>query len=84
MSRAGRRGFATIWRGIVTDAVPRADAIFNLSRTALAVVALTTDPDSLLAATEDRLHQGYRAPAMPETAAARARPVARASGSAWT
>lgn len=56
-------------RGLLPDAVPRANAVFNLSRAALGVVALITDPDCLPAATEDRLHQDYRAPAMPETAA---------------
>jgi homoserine kinase len=35
----------------------------------LAVAALTARPDLLLAATEDRLHQPYRATAMPATAA---------------
>ncbi|MBT0568432.1 homoserine kinase [Williamsia sp. CHRR-6] len=56
-------------RGLLPDVVPRADAVFNLSRSALAVVALTADPDCLLAATADRLHQGYRAPVLPETTA---------------
>lgn len=56
-------------RGLLPDAVPRTDAIFNLSRAALAVVALTADPTCLFEATEDMLHQGYRASAMPETAA---------------
>lgn len=55
-------------RGLLPEAVPRADAVFNVSRAALAVYALTTDPGCLFAATDDRLHQGYRAPAMPETA----------------
>ncbi|MDL9937041.1 homoserine kinase [Gordonia sp. ABSL1-1] len=55
-------------RGLLPADVPRTDAIFNVSRSALAVVALTSDPSSLLAATEDRLHQSYRAPAMPQTA----------------
>lgn len=55
-------------RGLLPDEVPRADAVFNVSRAALAVTALTSDPASLLAATEDRLHQGYRAAAMPATA----------------
>ncbi|MFW0784228.1 homoserine kinase [Gordonia sp. CPCC 206044] len=51
-------------RGLLPESVPRADAVFNVSRAALAVVALTTDPTILLAATEDRLHQDYRAAAM--------------------
>ncbi|MGV9713439.1 homoserine kinase [Gordonia sp. NPDC003424] len=55
-------------RGLLPDTVPRVDAVFNLSRAALAVVALTADPSSLSAATADRLHQDYRAEAMPQTA----------------
>nr|WP_085950640.1 homoserine kinase [Gordonia aichiensis] len=55
-------------RGLLPDSVPRTDAIFNVSRAALAVVALTSDPRCLFAATDDRLHQPYRAAAMPETA----------------
>ena len=57
-----------VTRGLLPDAVARVDAVFNVSRAALAVVALTTDPGLLLAATEDRLHQDYRAPVMPATA----------------
>lgn len=57
-----------VTRGLLPDAVARVDAVFNVSRAALTVVALTTDPDLLLAATEDRLHQEYRAPVMPATA----------------
>jgi homoserine kinase len=48
--------------------VPHTDAAFAAGRAALLVAALTTRPEALFAATEDRLHQGYRAPAMPETA----------------
>ncbi|WP_124707579.1 homoserine kinase [Gordonia insulae] len=55
-------------RGLLPDAVPRRDAVFNVSRAALAVVALTADPGALVAATEDRLHQNYRAQAMAPTA----------------
>lgn len=47
--------------------VPHADAVFNLSRAALLIAALTQTPDLLFAATEDRLHQRYRASAMPST-----------------
>lgn len=54
-------------RGLLPDSVPRADAVFNLSRSALAVVALTTDPRNLMAASQDRLHQPYRASAMAPT-----------------
>ncbi|MEO9328166.1 homoserine kinase [Gordonia aurantiaca] len=55
-------------RGLLPDSVPREDAIFNLSRAALAVVALTSDPRNLMAASADRLHQPYRASAMAPTA----------------
>ena len=47
--------------------VPREDAVFNVSRSALLIAALTQSPELLLAATEDKLHQSYRAQAMPET-----------------
>ncbi|GLJ60510.1 MULTISPECIES: homoserine kinase [Microbacterium] len=47
--------------------VPREDAVFNVSRSALLIAALTQSPELLLAATEDKLHQNYRAEAMPET-----------------
>ncbi len=40
--------------------VPFADAAFNVSRVALAVVALTARPDLLGPALEDRLHQPHR------------------------
>ena len=55
-------------RGLLPAQVPHADAAFTASRAALAVHALTTKPELLLAATEDRLHQHYRAPAYPATA----------------
>ncbi len=47
--------------------VPREDAVFNVSRSALLIAALMQSPELLLAATEDKLHQNYRAQAMPET-----------------
>lgn len=47
--------------------VPREDAVFNVSRSALLIAALTQSPELLLAATEDKLHQNYRAQAMPDT-----------------
>lgn len=49
--------------------VPREDAVFNVSRSALLIAALTQSPELLLAATEDKLHQDYRAEAMPQTIA---------------
>ncbi|WP_067702275.1 homoserine kinase [Nocardia jejuensis] len=54
-------------RGLLPDMVPHGDAAFNASRAALAVVALTQRPDLLMPATADRLHQGYRASALPLT-----------------
>lgn len=55
-------------RGLLPDTVPRADAVFNVSRASLAVVALQSDPSLLMIATDDRLHQGYRASAMAPSA----------------
>ena len=60
-------------RGLLPATVPYADAVLNASRAALLPHALTSDPSLLLPATEDRLHQGYRAPAMPASAALVAR-----------
>ncbi len=54
-------------RGLLPELVPHRDAAFNVSRAALAVVALTQRPDLLLAATADLLHQPQRAPALPLT-----------------
>jgi homoserine kinase len=54
-------------RGLLPARVPHVDAARNAGRAALMVAALTACPDALLDATEDRLHQDYRAPAMPET-----------------
>src|SRR5262245_481755 len=49
--------------------VPHADAAANAARSALLLAGLTSDPSVLFDATEDFLHQRYRAAAMPETAA---------------
>ena len=54
-------------RGLLPATVPHADAAANAGRAALLVAALTARPDALLDATEDRLHQDYRASAMPHT-----------------
>ncbi|HEX8094991.1 homoserine kinase [Jatrophihabitans sp.] len=56
-------------RAVLPEQVPHADAAFNAGRAGLLVVALTGRPELLLAATEDRLHQGYRAAGMPAGAA---------------
>jgi len=57
----------TVARGLLPDLVPHADAAANAGRAALLVAALSRQPELLLTATEDRLHQGYREPAMPQT-----------------
>lgn len=54
-------------RGLLPETVPHEDAAFNASRAALMSVALAAHPEFLLAATEDRLHQSYRAPALVGT-----------------
>ncbi|HEY8455096.1 MAG TPA: homoserine kinase [Actinopolymorphaceae bacterium] len=66
-------------RAALPAAVPHRDAATNAARTALLIAALAgddstngrkpVDPDILFAATEDRLHQQYRASAMPRSAA---------------
>ena len=56
-------------RAVLPEQVPHADAAFNAGRAGLLVVALTARPELLLAATEDRLHQQYRAAGMPASAA---------------
>lgn len=59
----------TIARGLLPDSVPHADAAANSGRAALLVAALTGQPEHLLTATRDWLHQEQREPAMPETLA---------------
>jgi homoserine kinase len=58
-------------RGVLPDVVPHKDAAASAGRSALLVAALTQPADAavLFDATEDRLHQDYRAVAMPETGA---------------
>ena len=52
-------------RGLLPETVPHRDAALNAGRAALLVAALTGAPHRLISATEDRLHQSYRAEAMP-------------------
>jgi homoserine kinase len=54
-------------RSLQPVSVPHEDAVFNVSRSALLIAALTQSPELMFAGTEDRLHQSYRASAMPET-----------------
>jgi homoserine kinase len=63
------RGLTTEARAALPATVPHPDAARNAGRAALLVHALTQAPDLLLAATEDRLHQDYRAAGMPATTA---------------
>ena len=76
------RSRTEVARAALPEQVPHADAAFNAGRAALLVLALTGRPELLLPATEDRLHQGYRAGAMPASAglvaALRARGIAAA------
>jgi homoserine kinase len=65
------RGLTEEARAALPERVPHADASFNAARAALLVHALTVAPEPalLLTATEDRLHQPYRAGGAPATAA---------------
>ncbi len=56
-------------RAVLPPEVPHAAAAANSARAALLVAALTGRPELLMDATEDFLHQRYRAAAMPATAA---------------
>jgi homoserine kinase len=52
-------------RRVLPREVPLADAAFNVSRTALTLLALTERPELLGEALEDRLHQQRRLPMVP-------------------
>ncbi|MGW1344649.1 homoserine kinase [Kribbella sp. NPDC002412] len=56
-------------RGLLPSGVSHSDAAANAGKAALLVAAVTGRPELLLTATEDRLHQEYREPAMPESLA---------------
>jgi homoserine kinase len=55
-------------RQVLPAEIPHAAAAANSARAALLVTALTSQSDLLMDATEDFLHQRYRAAAMPATA----------------
>jgi homoserine kinase len=61
------RNPTAIARKTLPSVVPHAAGAFNASRAALLVRALTADPELLLAATEDQLHQEQRRPTYPES-----------------
>ncbi len=56
-------------RGLLPEQVPHADAAADAGRAALLVAALSGQPEHLLRATKDYLHQDYRRAAMPESLA---------------
>jgi homoserine kinase len=54
-------------RRMLPATVPHGDAAHNAGRAALLVAALSGQPELLLDATEDRLHQRQRGPALPQS-----------------
>lgn len=56
-------------RKLLPELIPHSDGAHAAGRAALLVEALRRRPDLLSVATEDRLHQQYRAEAMPRTTA---------------
>jgi homoserine kinase len=60
-------------RKLLPDTIPHEAAAANAARAALLSQALTRRPDLLFVATEDALHQSYRASAMSRSAALMAR-----------
>jgi homoserine kinase len=65
----GSRSSTAKARRLLPSTVSHADAAVNAGRAALFVEALGRRPDLLMDATEDLLHQPYRAEAMPRSAA---------------
>jgi homoserine kinase len=62
------RGSTSKARKMLPESIPHDDAALAAGRAALLVEAMGRRPDLLFAATEDRLHQSYRAAAMPRSA----------------
>jgi homoserine kinase len=58
----------SVARDVLSPTVPRADAVFNVGHAALAVIAFTQDPELLVSALRDRLHEDARATLMPASA----------------
>ncbi len=56
-------------RKLLPETIPHHDGVLNASRAALLVHAIQSRPDLLLEATEDLIHQNYRAEAMPKSMA---------------
>lgn len=61
------KGLTAVARAALPEKVPHVDAVFNVSRAALLVAAVSRQPSRLFEATDDRLHQSYRARSMPES-----------------
>ncbi|RRS00257.1 homoserine kinase [Glycomyces terrestris] len=61
------KGLTSVARAALPEKVAYADAVFNLSRAALLVAAVSHQPSRLFEATDDRLHQRFRASGMPES-----------------
>jgi homoserine kinase len=58
----------SVARDALSPTVAREDAVFNVGHAALTVIAFTQDPELLIVALEDRLHEDARAALMPESA----------------
>ena len=56
-------------RKLLPESIPHREAVLNSAHTALLVHAIGSRPDLLLTATQDFLHQQYRAEAMPKSIA---------------
>ena len=54
-------------RALLPATIPINDAQYNARHSAILVHAITSAPELLLMATEDRLHQPFRLPALPAT-----------------
>jgi homoserine kinase len=65
----GLRLATTEARRALSNTVERSDAVFNIGHAALAVVAFTREPELLLVALHDRLHEDARTALVPESAA---------------
>ena len=61
------RSSTEMTRGLLPEMVPHQDAVFNVSRAAMMMLAMTERPDLLFDASDDRLHQRQRAAALPVT-----------------
>lgn len=61
------RSSTEMTRGLLPEMVPHQDAVFNVSRAAMMMLAMTKRPDLLFDASDDRLHQRQRAAALPVT-----------------